>query len=360
MTDAPLLTIGAFARAVGLTPSALRHYDECGLLPPAEVDESTGYRYYTPELTARARLIVGMREAGVPIESMRRVLDGSLEDARGELRSRLADHAESAGRAESALRRALAQVERGPAARISSATLDAPALASALRQVRPAAEADPASPLASVLVDVDEGSCDVVATNRYWMAVRTVSATGLSGDAARAPLALPDAARLADALDGTASARLEISDGTLSVRCDDDSVLTTGRRDVAYPAHRLVLAGLEPPTTRAVLDAGRLTEAVCSVGRAELDLELAVAGAAVRPAPDAGAGGAIHEPAVVGGTVRGPAVTLRLGTALLRRSLDACLGPEVVLEVAGADRPVGLRSPYQPGFRALVMPIRTS
>ncbi|HEY9354348.1 MAG TPA: MerR family DNA-binding transcriptional regulator, partial [Nocardioides sp.] len=46
--DEPLLTIGAFARAVGLTASALRHYDECGLLVPAEVDSGTGYRYYTP------------------------------------------------------------------------------------------------------------------------------------------------------------------------------------------------------------------------------------------------------------------------------------------------------------------------
>ncbi|MGH3741004.1 MAG: MerR family DNA-binding transcriptional regulator, partial [Micromonosporaceae bacterium] len=45
---APLLTISAFARAVHLTPSALRYYHEAGLLPPAEVDARTGYRYYTP------------------------------------------------------------------------------------------------------------------------------------------------------------------------------------------------------------------------------------------------------------------------------------------------------------------------
>ena len=41
MTD-PLLTIGAFARATGLTPTTLRHYDEVGLLPPADVDAATG------------------------------------------------------------------------------------------------------------------------------------------------------------------------------------------------------------------------------------------------------------------------------------------------------------------------------
>jgi hypothetical protein len=44
----PLLTISAFARAVDLAPSTLRYYDECGLLPPTEVDARTGYRYYTP------------------------------------------------------------------------------------------------------------------------------------------------------------------------------------------------------------------------------------------------------------------------------------------------------------------------
>ncbi|MCX4639442.1 MerR family DNA-binding transcriptional regulator [Streptomyces platensis] len=41
-----LLTIGVFARRVGLAPSALRFYDDCGLLRPARVDAVTGYRRY--------------------------------------------------------------------------------------------------------------------------------------------------------------------------------------------------------------------------------------------------------------------------------------------------------------------------
>jgi DNA-binding transcriptional MerR regulator len=53
----PLLTISAFARAVDLAPSTLRYYDECGLLPPTEVDARTGYRYYTPDLARRAHLV---------------------------------------------------------------------------------------------------------------------------------------------------------------------------------------------------------------------------------------------------------------------------------------------------------------
>ncbi|WJJ11434.1 MerR family DNA-binding transcriptional regulator [Prescottella equi] len=42
-----LVTIGVFARACGLTPSALRFYDDSGLLSPAHIDPVTGYRYYS-------------------------------------------------------------------------------------------------------------------------------------------------------------------------------------------------------------------------------------------------------------------------------------------------------------------------
>ncbi|MGI5996084.1 MAG: MerR family DNA-binding transcriptional regulator, partial [Saccharomonospora viridis] len=51
------LSIGAFAQACGLTPKALRLYDELGLLTPARVDACTGYRYYERSQLDRARLI---------------------------------------------------------------------------------------------------------------------------------------------------------------------------------------------------------------------------------------------------------------------------------------------------------------
>ena len=40
------MTIGSFARLSGVSPHALRHYDEVGLLHPHEVDSSSGYRRY--------------------------------------------------------------------------------------------------------------------------------------------------------------------------------------------------------------------------------------------------------------------------------------------------------------------------
>ncbi|MFI9275439.1 MerR family transcriptional regulator [Kitasatospora sp. NPDC052896] len=74
-TSADLLTIGAFARASRLSPKALRLYDELGLLPPAEVDERSGYRYYHPAQLDRARLVAWLRRLGMPLARIRLVCD---------------------------------------------------------------------------------------------------------------------------------------------------------------------------------------------------------------------------------------------------------------------------------------------
>ncbi|MCM4082521.1 MerR family transcriptional regulator [Paractinoplanes hotanensis] len=68
-----LLTIGAFARAAGLTPKALRLYDELGVLAPAAVDAESGYRFYDPSQVAHARLVAQLREIGMPLAEIREV-----------------------------------------------------------------------------------------------------------------------------------------------------------------------------------------------------------------------------------------------------------------------------------------------
>jgi hypothetical protein len=40
------MSISTFAQRSRLSPTALRLYDEMGLLPPARVDAVTGYRFY--------------------------------------------------------------------------------------------------------------------------------------------------------------------------------------------------------------------------------------------------------------------------------------------------------------------------
>jgi DNA-binding transcriptional MerR regulator len=58
-----MLTIGEFARQAGLTPKALRIYDEIGLLRPAEVDPFSGRRRYGAGQVQLARLIGMLRGA---------------------------------------------------------------------------------------------------------------------------------------------------------------------------------------------------------------------------------------------------------------------------------------------------------
>ncbi|MDJ1135898.1 MerR family transcriptional regulator [Streptomyces iconiensis] len=75
-----MLTIGAFAKASRLSPKALRLYDQLGLLTPARVDPSTGYRLYAPEQLERARLVAWLRRLGMPLARIKHVCE---LDARG-------------------------------------------------------------------------------------------------------------------------------------------------------------------------------------------------------------------------------------------------------------------------------------
>jgi PPM family protein phosphatase len=60
------LSIGEFARRSRLSPKALRLYDEMGLLLPARVDATSGYRYYEVRQLERARLVSALRQLEVP------------------------------------------------------------------------------------------------------------------------------------------------------------------------------------------------------------------------------------------------------------------------------------------------------
>jgi DNA-binding transcriptional MerR regulator/predicted transcriptional regulator YdeE len=74
------MPIGRFARACRLSVKALRHYDDERLLRPAQVDERTGYRYYTPEQVRDAVTIGMLRGLGIGIPTIRRFLAGGAAE----------------------------------------------------------------------------------------------------------------------------------------------------------------------------------------------------------------------------------------------------------------------------------------
>jgi DNA-binding transcriptional MerR regulator len=73
--DDELLTIGAFAARARLSAKALRLYDRLGLLPPAHVDEVSGYRYYRTGQIERASLVALLRQLDMPLARVAEVIE---------------------------------------------------------------------------------------------------------------------------------------------------------------------------------------------------------------------------------------------------------------------------------------------
>jgi len=67
------MRIGELAGVVGLKTSAIRYYEEIGLIPPPERSGS-GYRTYTDEDVRRLRLIQQARMLSLPIDEIREIV----------------------------------------------------------------------------------------------------------------------------------------------------------------------------------------------------------------------------------------------------------------------------------------------
>ena len=75
-----MFSIGEFARLGAVSIRTLRHYDEIGLLPPAEVDVATGYRSYSAKQLRQLNRIVALKDLGLTLAQIRRLLDGITVD----------------------------------------------------------------------------------------------------------------------------------------------------------------------------------------------------------------------------------------------------------------------------------------
>jgi DNA-binding transcriptional MerR regulator len=70
----PLMSIGVFSTATLVSIKALRLYHEQGLLVPASIDPSTGYRSYRVSQLADAQVIKRLRDLDVPLAAVAEVV----------------------------------------------------------------------------------------------------------------------------------------------------------------------------------------------------------------------------------------------------------------------------------------------
>jgi DNA-binding transcriptional MerR regulator len=77
MDDDALLTIGALARRTGLTVKTIRFYSDTGIVPSTDRSPA-GYRLYDLRALARLDLVRTLRDLGVDLAVIRRVLDREI------------------------------------------------------------------------------------------------------------------------------------------------------------------------------------------------------------------------------------------------------------------------------------------
>ncbi|WP_077192949.1 MerR family transcriptional regulator [Streptomyces lydicus] len=404
-----LLSIGTFARRVGLTPSALRFYDDCGVLRPARVDGVTGYRRYGAGQAARAVRLRQLREAGLPLVDVAVVLDGPEDAAHGVLRAHLERMRRNEAEARALVERLLPEAPEGAGhcrawarARIGGAEL-----ASAVRQVAPAAATGKARErhpvLGHVLLELSAGEARLVATDRYRLAVRVLRPTEFEGGP-RCVLIGAEAARgLAEWAVRQRTVELECAGDEAEVRLRSGTDVREvpdgcaagrggGAEAAAFPDYRLMLEGLEAGRHRLIVDREALRDAVA--GRARV-VSLSVSGGGTGGGEDAECGrkervvsretasgeaaevsretapGAPAEQTLTvsdGGRepvrlrliAEGSGLRIAFDPAVLLPALEAGVGPDVLLEITSVERPVVVRSADQGSFTTLVMPVRRS
>ena len=71
MSKLTKLKIGVFSQMMQVTVKTLRHYEQKGLLYPCEVDEWTGYRYYSVEQMQRLNNIRQLQSLGFSLDEIK-------------------------------------------------------------------------------------------------------------------------------------------------------------------------------------------------------------------------------------------------------------------------------------------------
>ena len=83
-----MFRIGEFSKMSKTTIKALRYYDEIGLLKPEVTDEFTSYRFYTTNQLVKLHKIQSLRQIGLAIDEVKRIMAGCDASAILEARKR--------------------------------------------------------------------------------------------------------------------------------------------------------------------------------------------------------------------------------------------------------------------------------
>lgn len=344
-----LMTIGVFARSTGITQSALRFYADSGVLVPADVDEATGYRYYSPAQLDRAVTIRRLREIDMSLDRVVEVLAAGSDRASALIDEHVDELATRVGQARATAAAVRVALGRSGVS-VPVATVRGPAFAAAVEQVLAATAHDFEHPvLTGVHVESSEDGLVLTATDRYRLSTRTVALDRpgavwvgtVGGDDLRLALAWM---RRRPVVDLRADAHSLVADG------GEAGTRACRLLPEPFPDHRAVLDALAPVRTRAVLPRNLLVEAMSRIDGDRIVLEVSEGALTVS--------GPGSDPVRLAASVQGDAVTLAFEVTTLHPAITTTAGPDVMLDVAAPDQPVVVRSADDGDLTTLAMPVR--
>jgi DNA-binding transcriptional MerR regulator len=354
------LSIGELAHASGLNVSALRWYDGAGVLVPAAVDPSSGYRRYGPGQVADARLVAALRRVGMHVADIAAVMRADhagaahavLERHLTRLRDGLALARRELARAHDLIDSSLTDTvptEPPPTHQLEDAlttlTLSAPDLAAAVDRVRFAADADHDVPaLRGLLLEAYGDLVRLVATDRYRLAMATIA--GAVSPEGTVEVALPIA--FVDEL------RPLLADGDVTIVVAGEQVTArTSRGDLTGQA-----AGADFPDYRRVMpvaaahrfpvDVSTFRATLSNAARRRVSHRRRPVDVVVLGVDDAGE-------LTVGGT--GTRLEAGFNPEFLLEAITAAGATQLLLDLDGPLRPLAIRLPSDESCASLLMPI---
>ncbi|MFR9793883.1 MerR family transcriptional regulator [Streptomyces sp. MB22_4] len=347
------MPIGVFAQRSGLTSSALRFYADSGLLPPAEVDPVSGYRYYDADQVARATALRQLREIAMPLAGVEAVLDAGAEEAARLLDEHVAKIVEDAAAARQKAA-VIKSVLGGGVPGLLIATLKGPVLAEAVEQVLTAtAHERGMAVLAGLHIEASHEAIALTATDRYRLSTRTLVparpaeqtwAGTVDGDDLRAAVA---------EVRRSALVRIETVPHGIWLRMPEREDRHCRLLPEDFPDHRLMLASLGEATTRATVPKDLLLRALEEYPDERVTLCISPHGVDVRPPNDE------HPRVRLPATVTGGDLRIRFETTTLYPAVSTAIGPEVMLDLRGHDGPVTIRSADRGDLTTLAMPVKS-
>jgi DNA polymerase-3 subunit beta len=351
VSKSELLTIGVFARSSGLTASALRFYADSGLLRPASVDELSGYRYYARDQVERAVMIRRLREIDMSLERIAAVLESDSRSAAqliDEHVAGLAHRVRQARETAAAVKVALGSTAPAPSIRVNGSVFTA-----AVEQVLTATTHTPdLVVLNGMHIEVSADGIVLTATDRYRLSTRTLVPTqpnetnwSATVDADELRLAMPWTRRQHELSLSTRS-------GSVCFRGAGAAVRECRMLAEPFPDYRLLLASLPEMRTRVLISRNALLESLEKQHDHRVRLHISDSAAAVTVISKGTA-----DSRAISAVVTGPAICIEFALTTLHPAISTAVGPEVMLDLAGAEQPVVVRSADNGDLTTLVMPL---